>query len=67
MGPIGLFTLITLVDLGAKNIVCVASTRKNKIRYELSDELGAMAVLLPEDDIPAKVKQMNDGWGPTVL
>jgi L-iditol 2-dehydrogenase len=63
MGPIGLFTLITLVDLGAKNIVCVASTRKNKIRYELSDELGAMAVLLPEDDIPAKVKQMNDGWG----
>lgn len=63
MGPIGLFTLITLVDLGARNIVCVASTRRNKIRYQLSEELGARAVLLTEDDIPAKVKEMNDGWG----
>jgi threonine dehydrogenase-like Zn-dependent dehydrogenase len=63
MGPIGLFTLITLVDLGAKNIVCVASTRRNKIRYELSEELGARAVLLPEEDIAARVKEMNAGWG----
>jgi threonine dehydrogenase-like Zn-dependent dehydrogenase len=64
MGPIGLFTLITLVDLGAKNIVCIASTSRNKQRFQLSEELGAMAVLLPGDDIPAKIKQMNDGWGP---
>ncbi|MGI8637313.1 MAG: zinc-dependent alcohol dehydrogenase [Segetibacter sp.] len=63
MGPIGLFTLITLVDLGAKNVVCVASTRKNKVRYDLAHELGASAVLLTEDDIPARVKELNDGWG----
>lgn len=63
MGPIGLFTLITLVDYGVKNIVCVASARKNKIRYNLSEELGASAVWLTEDDIPAKVKEMNGGWG----
>jgi L-iditol 2-dehydrogenase len=64
MGPIGLFTLITLTDLGAKNIVCIASTSRNKQRFRLSEELGAMTVLLPGDDIPAKIKQMNDGWGP---
>jgi len=63
MGPIGLFTLITLVDLGAKNIVCVASTRRNKVRYQLAKDLGASAVLLTEDDIPARVKEMNEGWG----
>jgi L-iditol 2-dehydrogenase len=63
MGPIGLFTLITLVDLGVKNIICVVSTRKNKIRYQLSEELGATTALLPEDNIYEKVKQMNDGWG----
>ena len=63
MGPIGLFTLITLVDLGAKNVVCVASTRRNKVRYDLANELGASAVLLTEDDIPSRVKEMNDGWG----
>ena len=63
MGPIGLFTLISLVDLGAENIVCVASTRRNKIRYQLAEELGARSVLLTEDNIPQKIKQMNDGWG----
>ena len=63
MGPIGLFTLITLVDLGAKNVVCVASTRRNKVRYDLANELGASAVLLTEDDISVRVKEMNDGWG----
>jgi L-iditol 2-dehydrogenase len=63
MGPIGLFTLITLVDLGAKNVVCVASTRRNKVRYQLSEELGARAVLSTEDDIPARVKEMNASWG----
>ena len=63
MGPIGLFTLISLIDLGVKNIICVASTRRNKIRYQLAEELGATAVLLTEDDIHEKVKQMNNGWG----
>ncbi len=63
MGPIGLFTLITLVDLGAKNVVCVASTRRNKVRYELSQELGATAVLSSEEDVPARVRAMNGGWG----
>jgi L-iditol 2-dehydrogenase len=63
MGPIGLFTLITLVDLGTKNIVCVASTRRNKVRYQLAEELGATTVLSTDEDIPARVRQMNDGWG----
>jgi L-iditol 2-dehydrogenase len=58
-----LFTLITLVDLGAKNVVCVASTRRNKVRYELSRELGATAVLSSEEDVPARVRAMNGGWG----
>lgn len=64
MGPIGLFTLITLVDLGAQNIVCVASTRRNKTRYQLAEELGAAVVLPPGDDLPQRIKEMNDGWGP---
>ena len=63
MGPIGLFTLISLVDLGAKNIVCVASTRRNKTRYELAKELGATAVLSTDEDIPKRIKEMNGGWG----
>jgi L-iditol 2-dehydrogenase len=64
MGSIGLITLISLIDFGIKNIVCVASARKNNIRYDLAKELGATVVLLPEDKIFEKVKQMNDGWGP---
>ncbi|HZG25757.1 MAG TPA: alcohol dehydrogenase catalytic domain-containing protein, partial [Chitinophagaceae bacterium] len=63
MGPIGLFTLITLVDFGVKNIVCVVSTRKNNTRYELAKELGATVVLLTEDNIHEKVKELNEGWG----
>jgi L-iditol 2-dehydrogenase len=63
MGPIGLFTLITLVDLGATNIVCVASTRRNRVRYDLAGELGATAVLSGEDDIPKTIRAMNGGWG----
>jgi L-iditol 2-dehydrogenase len=63
MGPIGLFTLITLIDFGATNIVCVASSRKNNTRFKLAQELGAETVLLPEDDIPKIVKEMNNGWG----
>ena len=64
MGSIGLFTLISLIDFGVKNIVCIASTRKNNIRYKLAEELGATLVLQPEDDICEKVKLMNGGWGP---
>lgn len=60
MGSIGLFTLISLIDFGVRNIVCV---EKNKNRYRLAEELGATLVLLPEDEIYEKVKQMNDGWG----
>lgn len=63
MGPIGLFTLITLVDLGAKNIVCVASTRTNKVRYQLAKDLGATSVLTTDEDIPTRIRQMNEGWG----
>jgi L-iditol 2-dehydrogenase len=63
MGPIGLFTLITLADLGAKNIICVASTRRNKVRYQLAKDLGATTVLSTDEDIPARVKEMNGGWG----
>ncbi len=61
MGPIGLFTLITLIDFGVKNIICVASKRKNTIRYQLAGELGASAVLSPEEDVDKKVKEMNNG------
>lgn len=63
MGPIGLFTLISLIDFGVKNIICVASVQKNKIRYELAEELGATLVMLPDEDIPGKVRELNDGWG----
>jgi L-iditol 2-dehydrogenase len=63
MGPIGLFTLITLIDFGVKNIICVASARKNNIRFQLAEELGATTVLLPEEDIFKKVKEINNGWG----
>jgi len=63
MGSIGLFTLISLIDFGVKNIVCVASARKNNMRYKLAEELGATRILLPENDIYEEVKQMNDGWG----
>jgi len=63
MGPIGLFTLITLIDFGVKNIICVASTRKNRMRYQLAEELGSPVVLSADDDIDAAVKKLNDGWG----
>jgi L-iditol 2-dehydrogenase len=63
MGPIGLFTLISLVDAGAQNIVCIASTRRNKTRYELAGELGASAVLSTDEDIPKRIREMNGGWG----
>ena len=63
MGPIGLFTLISLIDFGVKNIICVASVQRNKIRYQLAEELGATVVMLPEEDIPAKVRELNEGWG----
>lgn len=63
MGPIGLFTLIVLLDLGARNIVCVASTRNNKARYELAKELGAPVVLEASEDVPGIVRRMNGGWG----
>jgi L-iditol 2-dehydrogenase len=64
MGPIGLFTLITLVDLGAENVVCVASTRRGMGRYQLAKDLGATAVLSTDEDIPAKIRERNEGWGP---
>jgi L-iditol 2-dehydrogenase len=64
MGPIGLFTLITLVDLGAKNVICVASTRRSNARYELAKDLGATAVISTDEDIPAKIREMNESWGP---
>jgi len=63
MGPIGLFTLITLIDFGVKNIICVASVRKNKTRYRLAEELGSPVVLSADEDIDAAVKKLNDGWG----
>lgn len=63
MGPIGLFTLISLVDAGARNIVCVASTRRSKTRYDLAGELGASAVLSTDEDIPKRIREMNGGWG----
>ena len=63
MGPIGLFTLITLIDFGVQHIICVASTRKNRTRYQLAEELGSPVVLSADEDIDATVKKLNDGWG----
>lgn len=63
LGPIGLFTLITLVDLGAENIVCVASSSKNERRAQLAKELGATTVLFADENVPSKVREMNEGWG----
>jgi L-iditol 2-dehydrogenase len=62
MGSIGLFTLITLLDYGVKNIVCVTSVRKNRTRFHLAEELGATRVLADDDDIESEIQALNNGW-----
>ena len=62
MGSIGLFTLITLLDAGVKNVLCVTPTARGKARYNLAAELGTTKVLSTDEDIEAAVIEMNNGW-----
>jgi L-iditol 2-dehydrogenase len=61
MGPIGLFTLITLLDAGVEQILCITPTGRGNARYHLAGELGAARVLSVEDEIEAAVMSMNQG------
>jgi L-iditol 2-dehydrogenase len=61
MGPIGLFTLITLLDAGVEQILCIAPTEKGKARYDLAAKLGASKVLPAKNNIEAEVMSMNQG------
>lgn len=62
MGPIGLLSLITLLDYGLKNVICVTSTRHSTARLDLAVELGATQVFSTEQDIPKEVLKLNNGW-----
>jgi L-iditol 2-dehydrogenase len=62
MGSIGLFTLITLLDFGVKNIICVTSTKNTMDRFHLAKELGATKVLSTNADVEKEVLTLNDGW-----
>jgi L-iditol 2-dehydrogenase len=62
MGSIGLFTLITLLDAGIKEVVCVVPTARGKTRYNLAAELGAPIVLSTDENIETAVLEMNNGW-----
>jgi L-iditol 2-dehydrogenase len=63
MGSIGLFTLITLLDHGVKNIVCVTPTGRGTERLELASEIGAAASLPFNQEVDEKIRRMNDGRG----
>ena len=62
MGPVGLFTLIVLLDAGVEKILCITPTGRGKARYDLAAELGATRVLSSEDKIEDMVMSMNQGW-----
>ncbi len=62
MGSIGLFTLITLLDHGVRNILCVTPTSNGTERLKLARETGATGVLPFGADIEAAVLEMNNGW-----
>ena len=62
MGSIGLFTLLTLVDAGISNIVCVTPTHKGLERYNMAKDLGASHVLASDEDILKRVTELNKGW-----
>jgi len=62
MGSIGLFTLITLLDAGIKNIVCISPTRNGRQRLELARELGAHHIIEAEKDVVQEILALNKGW-----
>ena len=63
MGSIGLFTLVTLLDHGVRNIICVTPPEKGTERLELAGEIGATASLPFSHDTEEEIRRMSGGRG----